>query len=500
MNKIIKICTLLSLVFSLSSCNLDKYPDSMVPTGEVMTNLDDAKQIVFGIYSAFKSGNLYSGGLTLGPDIQSDFVYSVIGSNNVYGSEYRWDIRQTDPTQDAIYHDLYTIIARANFFLNNADRVEATLTSDEDKTTFRKCKGDVHFARALAYSEVIKLYCDSYDNDEHAKSTLGIVLEDTFDPTQAPGMRSNLYESYQAVLADLKLAETALDIRDYADAHFFTIGTVQALLARVYLYMGYWEQAEEYATKVIDNEFYRLADATVLVAEGMTDYDQMWIMDSHDEIIWKVKFSQNDYGGSLSTIFHNYGNTFDSFFPDYVPTREFVKSFTTDDYRYHSFFTIQQTGYSHGLNTELLKKYFTNPTIDGTTAPVFVNMPKVFRLSEQYLIRAEARYMSDNEPGACSDITALRRARYNKYGSFISSGDELFETIKDERKKELCMEGFRLNDLKRWGEGFKRVPQQQSVAGPDRIDIKSDNVLFVWPIPKNELDTNPGLQPNPSNK
>lgn len=499
MNKIIKSCTLLALLFSLSSCNLDRNPEDMIPTEDVMNDLNDAKQVVFGIYSAFKSSSLYSGHMTLVPDLQADYIYAVNGYLNTYGAEYRWEIRQTSSIIGDVYGDLYVIVGRANFFLNNADKVEATLITAADRDMFAKCKGDAHFARALAYSELIKLYCGNYVNDENAKTALGIVLEETFDPVQKPKMRSNLYDSYLAILEDLKVAEQSLDIRDYANSEYFTIGTVQALFARVYLNMGYWDKAEEYATKVIDNKLYTMADATRFAAgqTAVSDYDLMWIIDSHDEIIWKVSFSQNDYGGSLSRIFQGFNGL--NFTPDYVPTREFVASYALDDYRYRSFFQRVKTGHTHGLETEILMKYHRNPNIDGTGAPLYVNMPKVFRLSEQYLIRAEARYNGGDEAGACEDISVLRRARYNKYGSYIASGEVVLKTIKEERKKELSFEGFRLNDLKRWGEGFKRVRQVESVAGPDILDIKSDNLLFVWPIPKNELDTNPQLQPNPSN-
>ena len=294
MNKIIKICTLLALLFSLSSCNLDKTPVDMIPTDEAMNNIDDAKQVIFGVYSAFKSGSLYSGSLTLAPDLQADYVYAVNGYSNGFGEEYRWEIKQTGNVQGAIYRDLYTVVGRANFFLNNSDKVEATLQTEADREMFRKCKGDAYFARALAYSELLKMYCGNYESDEKAKTALGIVLEDTFDPVQKPGMRSSLYDSYQAVLADLALAEVALDIRDGSDAPYFTVGTVQALTARMYLYMGHWEKADEYATKVIENDNYALAGLNVVgtPSGAMTEYENMWSNDTGSEIIWKVQLLQ----------------------------------------------------------------------------------------------------------------------------------------------------------------------------------------------------------------
>ncbi len=59
---------------------------------------------------------------------------------------------------------------------------------------------------------------------------------------------------------------------------------------------------------------------------------------------------------------------------------------------------------------------------------------------------------------AGKDISTLRTARYSSYGGNTSMSDEssAMKIIEAERVKELYMEGFRLNDLKRWHKGFAR--------------------------------------------
>ncbi len=46
-------------------------------------------QALIGIYAQFKNSSLYSGYLTLLPDIQADQVYAVKGYTNVYGDVWR---------------------------------------------------------------------------------------------------------------------------------------------------------------------------------------------------------------------------------------------------------------------------------------------------------------------------------------------------------------------------------------------------------------------------
>ena len=63
------------------------------------------------------------------------------------------------------------------------------------------------------------------------------------------------------------------------------------------------------------------------------------------------------------------------------------------------------------------------------------------------------------------------------------------------------MEGFRLQDLKRWHKGFTRKAQDNSVKNGSNLKIEADNPLFVWPIPQHEIEA-PGtdIKPNESNK
>ena len=102
---------------------------------------------------------------------------------------------------------------------------------------------------------------------------------------------------------------------------------------------------------------------------------------------------------------------------------------------------------------------------------------------------------------ASADISTLRQARYQTYGSATLTSENWLDEIDKERLRELFMEGFRLQDLKRWGKGFERKPQEQSVRDGSSLKIEAGNPLFVWPIPQHELDL-PGsaIEPNESNK
>ncbi len=415
---------LIAMAVSSASC-LDKMPEDGIPFDKSLQTVSDINLAVIGIYDAFRSNYLYSGNLTLLPDIQTDLVYGVNGNTNIYGDIWRWkEIKPTNTDIEAVYGALYEVINRCNFML---DRAAELLELEEDFNT------------------------------------------DT---------QGTLYDSI-----------------------YFNEYTVHALRARVLLYMKRWDEAIKYATKVIDSGYYYLSSCTQAATSSASYYKYMWTNDFSTEAIWKVGFTINSYGGALGQVFANYD--YSSVRPDYVPAEWVINLYDLNDLRVSTYFQSFTTGYSHGLTWPLLIKYFGNESFVNYNI-LHVSMPKVLRLSEQYLIRAEA-YVQQEHPDygkAGSDISVLRTARYASYGGSTAMNKEnAMDVIEQERVKELYMEGFRLHDLKRWHKGFERKSQDQSLSNGSSLKVEKDDPLFVWPIPQHELDA-PGseIEPNESNK
>ena len=497
----ISVAMLVAVGISATSC-LDKYPNYAIPADKAINTLEEFDQSAIGLYASFLSGALYSGYLTLLPDLQCDLAYAVNGYTNIYGNIWRWDILATNSEITSVYASLYAVIANANFMLQYAPRVEQTLTTDEEFEQFSQICGEAYFARALAYSELIKLYCKDYNKDT-AFTDPGVVIVTKYN-TDESMVRASLEESYERVVKDLDMAAELMDLDEnsFAEAlyssSYFNEYTAYALRARVALYMKDYDAAIEYSSKVIDSGFYALSPANVEISSGMSHFTYMWQYDEATEIIWKVGYTINSYGGALGQPFFNYD--YRSMKPDYVPAEWVLSLYDAADYRYGNYFYEYQTGYDHGLQWPLLVKYFGNMNFYNSNI-LHTTMPKPLRLAEQYLIRAEAYAMNENYSLAGNDIATLRAARYESYGSSVSmTKNTAMEIIEQERVKELYMEGFRLMDLKRWGKGFERKPQEQSLENGSSLKIEAGDSRFVWPIPKHELEA-PGslITPNDSN-
>ena len=501
----------------MTSC-LDKFPQDEIPASSAITTIEDANQAVIGIYSAWLSGALYSGYLTLLPDLQADFVYAVNGYTNTYGDIWRWDILATNSQITSVYGALYDVIGRCNFLLANVDKVRENIYNDEDFDRLEQYCGEAYFARALAYSELIKLFCKAYDSDEMAEEALGVVLRKEYYSTDSL-KRASLKDSYQFVIEDLERAEECLQLTEeeendetltFYSSPYFSIYTVYALRARVALYMKDYKNAIEYSSLLIDakdrfalssaSEIYTtMTDYLSYTNKSISYYEYMWRYNLSTESIWQVGFTTTSYGGALGSVFFNWD--FYSYKPDYVPAQWVLELYASNDMRYDVFFTQVTTGHSHGLTWPLLAKYWGNQELFDAAQLLHVSEPQVFRLAEQYLIRAEAYAQQSNYSKASKDIEELRKARYSSNATATLTADNAMEVIEEERVKELYMEGFRLQDLKRWHKGFERTPQEQSLSNGSSLKVEADNDFFVWPIPQHELES-PGayIEPNASNK
>ena len=120
------------------------------------------------------------------------------------------------------------------------------------------------------------------------------------------------------------------------------------------------------------------------------------------------------------------------------------------------------------------------------------NNVRMMRYADVLLMRAECTLMQGNLSGAINFINIVRR----RFGTFeytarMYSETEVFDILKHERQLELMGEGYRFNDLRRWGILEESLnPEFQKIYGTQ--PVKASHYLF--PIPQGELDTNFGIK------
>lgn len=134
----------------------------------------------------------------------------------------------------------------------------------------------------------------------------------------------------------------------------------------------------------------------------------------------------------------------------------------------------------------------------------------IFRLAEIYLNYAEATYHLGDETTARKYLNLIRGRNSVNMPPVLSTGTDLLHAIQKEREIELCFEGHRFFDVRRWkiamqteNQPLKRVNIEKSSSGtftysyPILQDRKFYDQNYLYPIPKYEIDKNAKLVQNP---
>ncbi len=113
----------------------------------------------------------------------------------------------------------------------------------------------------------------------------------------------------------------------------------------------------------------------------------------------------------------------------------------------------------------------------------------IIRLPETILLRAEAKQRLGNKSGAADDINLLRERAECSYMVTAADMDDDFNTILDERARELVYEEFRWNTLLRMGgtiavDRIRKYAYWSTTAATLTFDYN------LWPIPQTVIDSN----------
>ncbi len=526
MNKIIITCL---LGFTLASCakKLDLSPQNDLTPEKTYSTAAGYKSVLAKIY-----GTLAVAGNT-GPAGQPD-----IGGGLDEGSQISF-IRmffncQELPTDEAIvawndqtikdFHDmkwgsedpfLKGIYARPiyNITLINEYLRESTDAKLAERgivgtqaTDIKNSNAEARFLRAFNYWVMMDLF---------GKSTF--ITEANLVGTDLPGeiSRSALYDY---IVSELKAIETTL-----APAKTIEYGRVDqaaawALLARVYLNSKTYNGTENYADALIYAK--KVIDAGYSLH---SNYRELFMADNEkrkDEFIFAVNCDglrtqafgnttffvhcaagddHNEYGVNAGWFGYRSTKGLADKFTDLSGNTDTRAMFTTTSFGTSAAqIAISDIGnFSNGLH---VKKYRNIRSDGGPTSDVQrifsdVDFP-VFRLSEMYLIYAEAALRTSSNLGdALTYINNIRTRAYGNTGGNITAGQLNLDFIIDERARELYWEGHRRTDLIRYDlltTGTYLWPWKGGVPNGTSVDEKYN----IFPIPSTNRNSNPNLSQN----
>ncbi len=498
MKNIIKLVfsiLVLSMLFTLTiSCeNLERFPSDEIETSQSFQKISDAESWNNGMYATLR-GNLYGNSMyTL--DVQADQLNASLTFGNRNGGPHRWsEFFSTDRVLLSVWLRNYKGIADANLAINNLKNIETKDASEV--AAIKRYEGEAYFFRAFYYHNLVVRFGKMYDPSS-ANTDLAVPIYLDFDVNEL-GERKMVKEVYTQILNDIAEAKKKMSaVSGSSGATRLSIDTIKALEARVKFYMQEWKDAKSIADELI-------ASGTYPLTKTEEEFKAMWHKDDyHQEVITALSVSAPNELPNTNSVYLGLIPVTGNFAPDFIPSQWVIDKYEDNDFRKKVYFeqkTVEQNAVTYP-NIWLVNKYPGNPELySGVTN--YAHSPILFRIAEMYLISAEsASNLSQEE--ALAPLNTLRTAR-NLLPLTNLSSNELTVAIRDERFRELAFEGFRLDDLRRWGQGFSRKsPQNIDLINRgssfDQLVIEAGNPKFTWGIPSLEISTNDNIQDKDQN-
>ena len=410
------------IAISLASCEkmIETPPPNEIPIAEGVKTADDLQRLLNASYSELANCN---GGF-------SQMLAEMLGdnlslpNNNDLKEVYNHNVLFFNTTSGGYYSLIYRMIFRANFVESKLNDV-----SDLSAEQRQRMEGEVAFIRAFGHFTAVRMYAQPYgftaDNSHD-----GIAIQRAV--TTKPMPRESVKAAYDAILADLQIAEAKLGETNPNNASlglaYATKYAAKALMAQVHFQMGHYADAAAMATEVIDSKKFTFSDTVNLFDPA-----------GYSEHIFSVV--------SNGIIDKRCGSYIDNFSPG-VPTVQLDKAFwasikgnTTD----------KRVGMLEAVNAGQQNEFVRTNQFN---APFFT-VP-VFHLTQMMLIRAESyAKLNTNLTTAIDDINAIiTRAYTDNATRLISSGissSALLDVIRSERRMELLFQGDRIHEIKRLG-------------------------------------------------
>ena len=435
MKRITIISTIAAAMFlGATSCNLDLNPAGTIDPSNALQTISDAEHFRDGYYIALRGR--VSSNVTYTGDLAGDLFHATTGFGQRGLTFYNWLMTSSDGDAEGIWSAMYSGIANLNYFITNANSCSKEGWTDDELATLQIYKGEAFFLRAFYHWMLVEKFCQVYVGNE---STYGVpyvtVYNPTSDQTQYPD-RGTLDETVSLICQDLDSASAYLTTPGTIGSEYLTSDAVKALRARIALNTGDYQTAIENASALVNSGTYPLiSDAT--------EFNKIWGEDSGKEAI-----ANNDI-----------------YSPDYVPEQWVIDLYEDGDIRFSAYFQFVTVTLPPGnaqSDVYIFTKFIGNPALKDPNSNGYsgVNKVKPFRISEQYLILAEAYARSGNSGEAYNVLNTLRSAR----GASAVSGGDILEHIFDERVRELMGEGMYWNDIKRYHKDIQRGPAQVDAA------------------------------------
>ncbi|SMC90238.1 SusD family protein [Pedobacter nyackensis] len=435
---------IVGLLLILQSCGkdwLEAKPDKgLIVAGSIkdyQALLDNSG--LFNNFQAVGLGEIGAGDFYITPsawgalfNVQERSAYIWEQTSNFYKGE-----RSSD------WENAYKRILNANIVLEGIEKVKP---AGNEQQEWKNVKGSALFFRAFDFYNLAQEYCMAY-RPATAIKDLGLPLRLESD-VNVNVKRSNLLQTYDQIIADLKIAAGLLGTRPLYKTRP-SKEAVYALMARTYLSMENYDEAGVYANLALQ------------IQSDLMDYAKINNVGTYpisrfnSEVIFHSTFSYGIFNISRLTVEP-------ALYGDYALA----------DYRRSLFFTTNANGMTFRGNYGNDKNLFGGLATD-----------------ELYLIRAECNARKGKTLLALADLNLLRRNRWKGNYQDLESIDPevVLGYVLKERRKELLFRGLRWSDLRRLNRDNRFAVTLNRTLNANTYTLQPNDGRYVFPIDEEEL-------------
>lgn len=492
---IYKLMALMAVIFMVSACEkefLDTFPTTAVSNSDVLASTQNATAALNGIHRLLYQQNSVGGSQGQGGEGSINMFRDLLGEDIVFaraaGSTFhfaivRWQMHRNVNAGDLryMYYFYYRIIANANVLINGIDNTPGPQAERS------MIKGQALAYRAWAHFQLVQLWGERFDATK-TNTQLGVplILENTLEGQP----RATVEEVYSQINKDMDEAIGLLagyGRTGSAAKSNINVNVARGFKARMALAQQNWTVAATEAAAA-RSSFSLMSNAQY--TSGFNDItNPEWIWGSrqisdHNSFFWSYfAYMSANFN---STVIRTQPRAINGALWDQIPDSDIRKQ------------VWDRTGANVPIPPGGARIAYQNNKYLATSSSLSTGDVPLMRAAEMYLIEAEAKARSGDEPGARQALFELVSNRDPEYVLSTNSGQALIDEILFNRRIELWGEGFRFTDLKRLNLPLDRtgVPNRvQAIVAINEVPAGDKQWQFLFH--QDELNANLLIVQNP---
>ena len=443
-----------------------------------LSNLSDAQTALVGMYDGIQGNSSSISWYGAKQFYRADVAGDLMNANgNGKRTSSDWELNYTAPSSPNMWNVPYNVIRRAN---NIIAAINGGNITDGTPAQVNHIKGQALAVRALAHFDLARNYGMPYTADNGASLGTPLVLEPAA-PDALPS-RNTVAEMYTQIISDLTEAISLMN--NAKNIGYLNQQGAQALLARVYLYKGDNQLAYNTAVNLIENGGYKLWSTN--------EYATAWANQGSSEVIWElVNFSAQDWTDREGIQYLSK----EAGYADFCISKKASDYFNANPDDIRNDIIVASVDPANIVNYGDNKVWITKYPNRVGESDIRVGNSIVFRLTEQYLIAAEAAIKLGDQPNADKYLNAVRQRAIPTASTITATLDNILW----EKGIEFIGEGHRLYDLMRNNLESDRTDSWSFLVYPNQQSIKFDRTYYrvILAIPQSELNVNINMVQNP---